>query len=88
MVLGKGVWTGAGNYVSTANPGGETFVYMHLDTPSELNEGDVLNPGDLIGYVGDQRFRPDHLHLGVNSPKGEADAKARIQAVARAPRVS
>lgn len=53
-----------------------------------LRVGNRVQAGDLIGFVGDQRFRPDHLHLGVTSPKGEADAKARIQAVARAPRVS
>ena len=47
-----------------------------------------VKAGDLIGYVGDQRYRPDHLHLGVHSPKGAADAKARIRAVANAPRVS
>lgn len=53
-----------------------------------LRVGMRVQAGDLIGYIGDQRYRPDHLHLGVTSPKGEADAKARIQAVARAPRVS
>jgi hypothetical protein len=47
-----------------------------------------VQAGDLIGFVGDQRFRADHLHLGVNSPKGEADAKARIKQVSAAPRVS
>jgi len=53
-----------------------------------LRVGMVVKAGDLIGYVGDQRYRADHLHLGVTSPKGEADAKARIKAVAAAPRVS
>jgi murein DD-endopeptidase MepM/ murein hydrolase activator NlpD len=53
-----------------------------------LRVGDRVEAGDLIGFVGDQRFRPDHLHLGVTSPKGEADAKQRIQAVANAARVS
>lgn len=53
-----------------------------------LRVGQKVKAGDLIGYVGDQRYRPDHLHLGVTSPKGEADAKARIKAVAAAPRVT
>lgn len=53
-----------------------------------LRVGQKLVAGDLIGYVGDQRYRPDHAHVGVNSPKGEADAKARITAVSKAPRVS
>ncbi len=53
-----------------------------------LRVGMKVQAGDLIGYVGDQRYRADHLHLGVNSPKGEADAKARIKQVAAAPRAS
>lgn len=53
-----------------------------------LRVGQKLQAGDLIGFVGDQRYRPDHLHLGVTSPKGEADAKARITAVSKAPRIS
>ena len=53
-----------------------------------LRVGQKVQAGDLIGYVGDQRFRADHLHLGVTSPKGSADARARIQKVAAAPRVS
>ena len=43
--------------------------------------------GHVIGWVGDQEFRPDHIHGGVTSPKGEADAKAKIEAVADAPRI-
>lgn len=53
-----------------------------------LRVGMNVKAGDLIGYVGDQRYRSDHLHLGVTSPKGVADAKARITRVAKAPRVS
>jgi hypothetical protein len=53
-----------------------------------LRVGMKVQAGDLIGFVGDQRFRPDHAHVGVRSPKSEADAKARITAVSKAPRVS
>jgi hypothetical protein len=53
-----------------------------------LRVGMHVQAGDLIGFVGDQRFRSDHLHQGCTSPKSEADARARIDAVARAPRVS
>jgi hypothetical protein len=47
-----------------------------------------VQAGDLLGFVGDQRFRPDHTHYAVHSPKSEADAKAHITAVSKAPRVS
>ena len=53
-----------------------------------LRVGMRVQAGDLIGFVGDQRFRPDHTHVGVHSPKGETDAKARITAVSKAPRVT
>jgi murein DD-endopeptidase MepM/ murein hydrolase activator NlpD len=53
-----------------------------------LRVGMTVQAGDLIGFVGDQRFRPDHAHVAVHSPKGEADAKVRITQVSHAPRVS
>lgn len=53
-----------------------------------LRPGMHVQAGDLIGYVGDQRFRPDHAHVGVTSPKSQADAKARITAVSKSPHVS
>ena len=44
----------AGHSVYTAIPGGETLAYLHLDRVNpNLSEGDILNRGDLLGYVGD-----------------------------------
>ncbi|MES2930728.1 MAG: peptidoglycan DD-metalloendopeptidase family protein [Patescibacteria group bacterium] len=58
-----------GNYVFTANPGGERFYFAHLDKFAEnLKEGQVLEPGDLIGYVGNTGNAaggPTHLHFGI-----------------------
>ena len=53
-----------------------------------LRVGMKVSAGDLIGFVGDQRYRADHLHLAVHSTKGEADAKAQIRRVADAAKVS
>lgn len=53
-----------------------------------LQVGQRVEAGDLVGFVGDQRYRPDHAHLGVSSPLGPADAKKRIITVANAARVS
>lgn len=53
-----------------------------------LKVGMKVQPGDLLGFVGDQKFRPDHAHLGVSSPLGPTDAKKRILAVSKAPRVT
>ncbi len=81
VVLGRGVWAGAGNYVSTANPGGETFVYMHLDQPSALNSGDLLEPGDLIGFVGNTGNAAGgatHLHFEIRKNNVATDPLPRL----------
>lgn len=73
VVTGTGQWTGAGNYVYTQNPGGERFRYMHLDT-IEVSRGDKLNPGDIIGTVGDTGNAPDgvyHLHFEILDEDGD-----------------
>ncbi len=59
-----------GNYVFTANPGGETFVYMHLDTFAPgIGYGTILKPGSLIGFVGktgNAKDGPSHLHFEIH----------------------
>ncbi len=56
--------------VTTANPGGESYSYIHLDRVAEgLARGKVLKPGDLIGYVGNTGNAsggPAHLHFEVH----------------------
>jgi hypothetical protein len=79
---------GWSTYIRSAD-GVYTYFYTHQGRRyPTLRPGMVVKAGDLIGFVGDQRYRSDHLHLGVNSAKGEADAKAQINRVAAAARVS
>lgn len=83
VVIGMGVWSGAGNYVSTANPGGETFVYMHLDDFADIDEGDVLRAGDLIGYVGNTGNASGgapHLHFEIRQDREATDPFPRLRA--------
>jgi len=58
-----------GNFVITANPGGEQFYFAHLDRAAEnLSVGDILKTGDVIGYVGNTgnaRGKSPHLHFGI-----------------------
>lgn len=58
-----------GNYVFTANPGGERYFYTHLDNfAAGLQEGTVLKAGDLIGYVGNTGNASGgapHLHFSI-----------------------
>ncbi|MEZ4200795.1 MAG: M23 family metallopeptidase [Candidatus Paceibacterota bacterium] len=66
IVVRTGTGPSAGRYVYTANPGGET-CYMHLDSIADIDRGDVLKPGDLVGTV-DTGNAPDgvyHLHFEI-----------------------
>jgi hypothetical protein len=71
VVLRTGTGSTEGNYVYTANPGGEIFVYMHLDRVGEgVVPGLVLKTGDLIGYVGNTGNASGgaaHLHFEVHT---------------------
>jgi len=75
VVLRVGTGETEGLYVYTANPGGETFVYMHLDKIGEgVTEGSVLSQGSLIGYVGDTGNAangPAHLHFEIHNTSGD-----------------
>ena len=82
--IGAYGWT---TYVLT--PAGYDYFITHQGRRyPTLRVGQKVQAGDLLGYVGDQRFRPDHAHVAVHSPKGAADAKRRITAVSKAPRAS
>ena len=74
VVTGFGVWSGAGNYVQTQAPGGERFVYMHLSEIADIDEGDVLKVGDIIGYVGhtgNAVATAPHLHFEIHDEDDE-----------------
>jgi len=68
VVTRTGNGDSSGLYVYTANPGGETFRYMHLDEIADIKSGDVLEAGDFIGTVGDTgnaKGGAPHLHFEV-----------------------
>lgn len=74
IVISVGTWSGAGKYVQTANPGGETFRYMHLDEWADIDPGDKLDTGDYIGTVGDTgNAAPGayHLHFEMLDEDGD-----------------
>lgn len=72
--------------VHYATADGYRYFLTHLGRRETLIAGQQVQPGDVLGWVGDQEFRPDHVHLGVTSPLGERDARKRISAVSEAPR--
>ncbi len=80
VVTRTGTGSGSGKYVTTANPGGETFIYMHLSKILVKN-GQVLKEGDLIGYVGDTgnaKGGPAHLHFEIRKSRKPTDPYIRI----------
>ena len=82
VVLNTGGGAGSGNFVSTANPGGERYVYMHLDTIADIKSGDVLKAGDMIGTVGDTgnaKGGPPHLHFEIREDGKALDPYQRIK---------
>ena len=81
VVTRTGVGATEGNYVYTANPGGETFAYMHLSRIGEgVVAGTVLKRGDLVGYVGNTGNASGgatHLHFEVRKG-GATDPYPRL----------
>lgn len=84
VVTGTGSGASSGMYVYTANPGGEVFRYMHLDTIADIRRGDELDVGDFIGTVGDTGNAPEgvyHLHLEVRDEDNDpTDPYPRLSA--------
>ena len=76
IVISTGQGASAGKFVYTANPGGETFRYMHLDEiANNLRRGVELDVGDFIGTVGDTgNVVPGdhHLHFEIRDDRNRA----------------
>ena len=82
VVVRTGEGESAGIYVYTANPGGETFAYMHLDSIADgIKPGTKLKAGDIIGYVGNTGNASGgapHLHFEIRGKNGLVDPCTRI----------
>ena len=68
LVLRVGQNRLGGNVVWIFGPGGQRHYYAHLDRFGDLKPGDLVMPGDIVGYVGNSgnaRGTPPHLHYGV-----------------------
>ncbi|MES2224429.1 MAG: peptidoglycan DD-metalloendopeptidase family protein [Patescibacteria group bacterium] len=70
VVVHIGFDAGAGNFVTVAAPGSESFVFMHLSKVANIIEGTVLKPGDIVGYVGhtgNAVAESPHLHFELHN---------------------
>jgi hypothetical protein len=80
-----GIW-GWTIYYKTAD--GYEYFSTHYGSRI-VKVGQIVEVGQVIALVGNWPGDPgrSHTHLGVSSPKGSADAKAKIEAVAKAARI-
>lgn len=82
VVTRVGNGSSSGLYVTTRNPGGESFTYMHLDEVAEgIKSGTVLEPGDILGFVGDTgnaKGGVTHLHFEIREGRKATDPFPRL----------
>ena len=60
-----------GQVVWVTGPGGQAHYYAHLDRYSSIRAGDIVQPGTVLGYVGDTgnaKGTTPHLHYGIYAP--------------------
>jgi murein DD-endopeptidase MepM/ murein hydrolase activator NlpD len=68
VVVRKGLNRLGGRVVGVIGPAGWYHYYAHLDAWSVIGLGDWVEPGTVLGYVGDSgnaKGTPTHLHYGV-----------------------
>lgn len=67
-------WLEKGGYrIGITNSAGVYFYYAHLESYADLEVGDEIKAGDLLGFMGDTGYGPEgttgmfpvHLHLGI-----------------------
>lgn len=73
-VVSKKGWLDKGGYrIGILAPSGAYFYYAHLESYANINVGDEVKAGDILGFMGDSGYGPEgttgkfavHLHLGI-----------------------
>lgn len=79
-----------GLHATVLGPGRQVHYYAHFDRVGDFNSGDVVRPGDILGYVGttgNARGTPPHLHYGIyTAPRGAVNPWPLLIDQAGAPR--
>lgn len=69
-------WLELGGWrIGITSPHGVYYYYAHLDSYADIEEGDTVKAGQLLGFMGDSGYGPEgtkgefdvHLHLGIYS---------------------
>lgn len=64
-VMGSGSSWSYGNYVVVSHSDGTSTLYAHMSSRA-VSKGDVVNQGDVVGYVGTTgRSTGNHLHFEI-----------------------
>ena len=74
-----------GQYLGVLGPGGSWHYYAHLSRFGAVGVGDLVRPGDTLGFVGDTgnaRGTPPHLHYGVYATRGPINPFPLLRALA------
>jgi murein DD-endopeptidase MepM/ murein hydrolase activator NlpD len=66
---------------------GVIYFVTHLGWRESFVAGQRVRAGEIIGRIGNQRYRPDHTHYGATHPEGSAAAKSLMLRIASSPRV-
>lgn len=64
----RGLRSLGGRTISVIGPGGHRHYFAHLEVWAGFDNGDFVQPGDVIGYVGNSgnaRAGPTHLHYAI-----------------------
>ncbi|HEV7764040.1 MAG TPA: M23 family metallopeptidase [Thermoanaerobaculia bacterium] len=75
IVITVGASTLGGKIVRVLGPGGHWHYYAHLEKFADVQPGDVIPEGRVLGYVGDSgnaNGTPPHLHYGIYRFRGGA----------------
>ena len=62
-----------GQVVWVLGPGGQRHYYAHLDRYADIENGQRVRPGTVLGYVGttgNAKGTPPHLHYGIYESGG------------------
>ena len=63
-----------GRTISVVGPAGYRHYYAHLEVWAGFDQGDFVEPGDILGYVGNSgnaRGGPTHLHYAIYGEGGD-----------------
>ena len=73
IVLRVGTNRLGGQVVWVLGPGGQRHYYAHLDRYADIDNGQRVRPGTILGYVGttgNAAGTPPHLHYGIYEAGG------------------